>query len=118
MRKLSKVSPEIREQPEFDDLFSASFDRMLVRPSKTLDVEHVIDTLEALDSDHIEVKYPSDAKRCAVRIKGSGVKLVITKNEIRAISDESLSPNELTEAFVETGKELKQLAGTPVLLLT
>lgn len=115
--ELSKVSAAIRTKSVFDELFAEAFDRMVISPSKGIDVEHVIDTLEALDTDHIEVKYPPDAKRCTVRLKGSNVKLIITSDEIRVLSDELASPNELVEAFLEAGKELKELAGAPVLLL-
>jgi hypothetical protein len=115
--ELSKISPTMRTKPIFDDLFSEAFDRMVITPSKGIDVEYVIDTLEALDTDRIELKYPSDAKRCTVRLKGSNLKLIVTADEIWVLSDNLASPNELVQSFLATGNELKELAGIPVLLL-
>jgi len=77
----------------------------------------VIDTLEALDTNHIELKYPADATRCTVRFIDSKLKLIVTRDEIRVIPNDLASPNELAEAFLEAGKELKELAGSPVLFL-
>ena len=90
---------------------------MVISPSKSIDVAHVIDTLEALDTNHIELKYPADATRCTVRFIDSKLKLIVTRDEIRVIPNDLASPNELAEAFLEAGKELKELAGSPVLFL-
>jgi uncharacterized caspase-like protein len=115
--ELSKVSPTLRVKPAFDELFTDAFDRMVISPSKSIDVMHVIDTLEALDTDRIDVKYPADAKRCTVRFIDSNLKLIVTRDEILVLPNDLASPNELAEAFLEAGTELKELAGAPVLLL-
>ena len=114
---LSKISPSIRVKPAFDELFADAFDRMVISPSKSIDVAHVIDMLEALDTNRIEVTYPADAKRCTVRFIDSKLKLIVTRDEIRVVPNDLASPNELAEVFLEAGKELKELAGSPVLLL-
>lgn len=90
---------------------------MVISPSKNIDVAHVIDTLETLDTNRIEVKYPADVKGCTVRFMDSKLKLIIMYDEIRVMTNNLASPNELAEAFLNSGKELKELAGSPVLLL-
>jgi len=116
--ELSSVSPAAYANPAFEELFSASFDQMILHPPKPIDVSHVIDALEALDSDHITVDYPSNAKRCTIQIAGSSTKLIITKDSVKVLSNQQLSPNELIDALSETRDKLKQLAGATVLVLT
>jgi uncharacterized caspase-like protein len=116
--ELSSVSPAAYANPAFEELFSASFDQMILHPSKPIDVSHVIDALEALDSEHITIDYPTNAKRCTIRIAGSSTKLIVTKDSVKVFSDQQLSPNELIDALRETRHQLKQLAGATVLVLT
>ena len=116
--ELSGVSPSILSNLAFEELFANSFDQMRLRPSKGIDVTYVIDTLEALDSEHIKIDYPASANVCTIQILGSSTKLLVTKDAVTVSSDEKLSPNELIDLFRDTREDLKKLAGTTVLVLT
>jgi uncharacterized caspase-like protein len=115
--ELSSVSPSMLSEPAFEELFSNSFDQMRLHPVKGIDVTFVIDSLEALDSEHIKIDYPASAKVCTIQIVGSSTKLLVTNDTVTVSSDQKLSPNELIDSFRETRQELKKLAGTTVLVL-
>jgi len=116
--ELSNVSAAALSRPEFEDLFSSSFDQMLLHPAKRIDVTYLIDAIEALDSEQISVDYPTNASRCTVRLVGSSTELTVTKDAVKVSSGEQLSPHEFIELFHAVREELKQLAGANLLLLT
>lgn len=110
-RQLINISPAIVENDAFNEVFEDYFDELTFDFNKPVNVEELIDRIEDLESDKIEVDYPSDCSYCDIEINGSPFKIKVTRRSLTVQTPKATSPKLLVETFFEAQK---QLAATPV----
>jgi hypothetical protein len=111
-RQLINISPAIVENEAFNEVFADYFDEMTFDFNKAVNIEELIDRIEDLDSDKIELEYPSDCSYCDIEIEGSPLKIRITPGNLTVQTQRPASPKLLVETFFEAQK---QLSATPVI---
>ncbi len=114
---LSNVSPEVLLDDDLNSLFGKTFDEMRVTLPKSIDVEQVIDRIEALKSADITVAYEADCEQCEISVSG-GVRLQVSATSITVLSSKKTSPRGLVESLKDVQIKIAQIAGpVPFLLL-
>lgn len=111
-RQLINISPAIVENDAFNEVFADYFDELTFDFNKAVNIEELIDRIEDLDSDKIEIEYPSDCSHCDIEIEGSPLKIRITPGNLTVQTQRPVSPKLLVETFFEAQK---QLSATPVI---
>lgn len=113
---LSGVSAEALGGNSLNDLFAHSFDEMRLSLPKEINVERVIDAIEALKSKEIRVEYDPDCEECLITVNGQKAEMRVTTTSVTVYVSGKMSPFELVEALSDTSNRAAQLAGPSVLL--
>ncbi len=93
---------------EFNEVFEDHFKYLEFEKRKSLNVEDIIDRIEALaEPSPIKVEYdPSDTSWCKISIEGLAYSVHVTESSIRIATDSRTSPQALIEAYRSTVKAL------------
>jgi hypothetical protein len=85
---------------EFDQLFADTFSGIVFGLTKGIQVESVIDAVEALDDDAaLKVDYPSTCQHCMLTVQNVETKVVCDGATLEMRFPKKGSPRELIEAF-------------------
>jgi len=85
---------------DFDALFSDTFDTLDFEFEDTINVENLIDRIEAMKSQDIKVEYDdTDLSRCQIHIAGFDGEVNIFSSKIQIASPKKTSPSALLEYF-------------------
>ncbi|HEX2101889.1 MAG TPA: hypothetical protein VHF69_14550 [Candidatus Synoicihabitans sp.] len=94
------TNPEVVGWPEFDELFARQFAEIGFLLKKGVQVEAVIDAVEALDDEtSLRVDYPSDCSSCTLQVQGVEATVVCDGASLAMQFPRPGSPRELLEAF-------------------
>lgn len=105
IRKLENFSnSEIILSPAFNDIFSNHFDKLEFQFSTRINVEKLIDKIEALpDGSPITVNYtPSDYSSCSLTVDGLDQDIYVTTDSMGISFSYQTSPISLIDIFKET----------------
>jgi hypothetical protein len=92
--------PALVAEPEFDGLFSGTFSELSFLLRQGVQVEAVIDAVEALDDeDGLQVNYPADCRSCTLAVPGVEAVVVCDGASLTMVFPRAGSPRELLEAF-------------------
>jgi uncharacterized caspase-like protein len=109
-------NPTLLLDERFNDLFAAEFHELAFTAPTNIDVEALIDRIEALENETITVEYKqSDTSKCRVRMAGFKYEIAIDRHGLTMVSATKQSPLQLASAFQELQK---QLQGAAILKLT
>lgn len=94
--------------PEFNEAFENHFRTLQFESSKLINVEEIIDRIEALpEPSTITVNYePDDTSSCEVVVVGLKYSIDVTESTIRIGTNSRTSPQALIEAYRTTSKVL------------
>ena len=88
-------------RPEFNQLFTASFTRMVFSLARGVKVEAVIDAVEAQGSaTGLAVRYPSDCRHCVLLVADVPAEVICDGATLEMSFPRPGAPAELVEAFV------------------
>lgn len=88
-------------RPEFNQLFAASFTRIVFSLARGVKVEAVIDAVEARGSaTGLTVSYPSDCRHCVLLVAGVTAEVICDGATLAMNFPRPGAPAELIEAFV------------------
>ena len=106
------TDPALLEGEAFARVFGKAFDRMIVQCSQAINIEEIIDRIEALDDpEQVMVDYPSDASSCVVMFGNAHSKLHFKASRLTLMAEKKLPMRELlgTTRQVELLFESRQL---------
>jgi hypothetical protein len=110
IEEISNIEAKIIENEEFNEIFQARFDELVVSAARKINVTKVIDTVEALPSG-IYVDFPKDCSSCEITFDNSRLSLVVHPNRVIVRAVMKSTPLELAKGLVEVKK---LIAPTPV----
>lgn len=116
--KLSGVSPDALEDDDLNEMFDSSFDEMVLTPKKKINVDSVIDAIEALRSKEVLVEYDPDCKACVIRLRETDIEFEVRPTSVIVRVSDKTNPVGLIEAFASTRRRLVELAGPTMRLLS
>jgi len=111
-RTLINISPTIVGDKAFNEVFDNYFDELTFDFNKSIDIEHLIDHIEDLESDKIDVSYPADCSECEIEIKDSPFTIKVTPGSLTIQTPGMKSTKLLLETFFDVQK---QLSATPMI---
>jgi hypothetical protein len=86
---------------QFDNVFMGTFDRLEFGTSESLDLELVVDEIEALDSEEITVKHNKEMTQCLIELRDHNFSIEITKETFCLIQVGRKSPKSLIQSFFD-----------------
>ncbi len=101
-RTLRNVSPEMWGDEDFDGIFAGTFDTLDIEFENAIDVEDLIDRIEAMRSKKIKVHYKdNDLSKCRISIDGFNGKIMVKESSMQIVSPNKMSPLALLACFKE-----------------
>lgn len=99
---------EIVSNPIFNSIFSRHFDRLNFELKSDIDIEELIDKIEAMDSNSsISVDYnPNDLSNCKIIIDSLDYEILVYIDSISIKTNYNTNPERLINAFKETHKAI------------
>jgi hypothetical protein len=93
----------------FEAVFANVFDTVELSLHDAMDLDQLIDTIEALNSDEIDVSYGEDKNitSCLVTIKGHDVSIEVTRNTFAVVHPRAASPRRLLQSLFDIQLVLK-----------
>lgn len=85
----------------FERVFPNMFDTVEYFPETTLDIDELIDRIEALEDDRIELNYDMEATGCTLEIEGIDGLVEFTSNTISLSHASDISPKDLLQSFLD-----------------
>jgi uncharacterized caspase-like protein len=88
---------DILNDPDFNEIFSDTFDELELRLNKRLNVANIIDKIEEIDNEElISVEYEqTDTTNCRISIKGFAGQIVLTETTFSIQMNRKNSPQNL-----------------------
>lgn len=105
----------------FHKSFGNRFSILEVSTTAALDLESIVDHVEAIELDSVSVNYDKDVTWCEIRIADTDASVRICENSIRVASRNEISPQELLESFLDIQRQFLatlNCAGNPFLVDT
>ncbi len=104
---------DIRDQtqvlsPAFERVFPNMFDTVEYFPQTVLNIDDLIDRIEALEDDRIVLNYDIDATECTLEIDGVDGLVEVTAGSISLTQSSDVSPQDLLQSFLD----LQEMMGT------
>ena len=65
-----------------------------------VDLDAIIDSLEALEDERIAIEYDHNATRCLLRIEGIAGEIQVTRNTLRIVHPMPEAPRNLLRSFL------------------
>lgn len=95
--------PERILSSQFEAVFAKTFDTVELSLHDHLNLDQLIDTIEAIGSDEIEVQYDEDEgiTSCVVAIKGYNVSIHVTANSFSIVHPKLESPRLLLQSLFD-----------------
>lgn len=91
---------DLAQTEEFADIFAGVFTEISFGLKKGVQVEAVIDAIEALaDGGTLSVHYPADCRECLIRVAGVEAQVRCTGGALDMVFTRAGSPRELLEEF-------------------
>jgi hypothetical protein len=99
---------EIVCNPKFNSIFSRHFDRLNFELKSSINIEELIDKIEAMDSSSsISVDYNSnDLSNCKIIIEGLDYEILVDIDSISIKTNYDTNPERLINAFKETHRAI------------
>lgn len=106
-RDISRVvRPEVLLEDGCNRLFPNVFDTIEFIPSAAIDLEKLVDHIEALTDDRVSVDYDRQLTHCKVLISNSPLHIYVTPDAFRVIHPAPTMPRELVTCIEEIRQEL------------
>jgi hypothetical protein len=87
---------------DFDGIFAGTFDTLDIEFENAIDVEDLIDRIEAMRSKKIKVHYKdNDLSKCRISIDGFNGKIMVKESSLQIVSPNKMSPLALLACFKE-----------------
>lgn len=114
--EMTKINPKIVDDPGFNEVFDGCFRGLVFQFTTPVDVEKLIERLEAAEADTLSIDYPSDASWCEINLSGVNAAIRITADELRISHLHSKSPKDLVESFLDLQKKLSTTPAVKLLI--
>jgi hypothetical protein len=103
LRTLHQLNdPQLVHRPEFGALFADGFTEVAFVLRKGVQVEAVVDAVEASPDEHgLKVDYPSDCRECTISVVGVAATVRCDGASLAMVFPRAGAPRELLEAFAE-----------------
>jgi hypothetical protein len=96
-----KSGSHFLRRSECDRIFAGAFTDLVFTFARAVDIEAVIDAVEALDEDDdLQVDYPSDCRDCELTVADVDAKVRITANALEMVFPLGGAPSELLDGFL------------------
>lgn len=93
-------SAELARTEEFAGIFRGRFSEIAFELKRGLQVEAVIDAIEALDeANGLRVDYPSDCRDCEIRVDGVDARVRCSGAVLEIVFPRAAAPHELMDSF-------------------
>lgn len=100
---------EIVSNPSFNEIFSNDFDKLSFELNTNINIEELIDRIEALEESPITVEYnPADLSKCRILIDDLRYEILVDCESINIKTNYETSPERLITAFRETHRAILQ----------
>ncbi len=118
-----RLITEIREPARvfagpFDEIFGKRFSVLEILTAGSLDLEAIVDHIEASEHETVKVDFDKDLTWCEIQIADLAMSVLVRNDSIRVISRKAVTPHELLESFLQIQQEFMatmSLAGNPFL---
>jgi hypothetical protein len=108
-------SAELARTEEFAAIFAGRFSEIAFELKRGVQVEAVIDMIEALDEGSgLQVQYPSDCRECEIAVEGVDARLRCTGVALEVVFLRAGAPHELMDGFAAVREAFRvsgELAG-------
>jgi hypothetical protein len=112
-RTISEIrDPSILQSDEFQELFGNWFDQVELSLEGEVDVEDIIDRVEADDASGLECEYPEDCSRCTIEPEEGDWHIVVQPRSLTVCFDRRSRPRDL---LLRYRGAVKTLLTSPVL---
>ncbi|MCE9606083.1 MAG: caspase family protein [Planctomycetia bacterium] len=85
----------------FAAVFAELFDTVEFAPADAVDLEALIDRIEALDDPRVAIDYDREITWCKLAIRGIGGEIKVTKRTFEIVKDRPESPKKLLQSFFD-----------------
>ncbi|HTN77194.1 MAG TPA: caspase family protein [Pirellulaceae bacterium] len=104
------IDPEKVLSKAFEQVFAELFDTVALSLRDKVDLDQLIDDIEAIDSDEIAVDYDEDEAitACVVRIKGHSLSIKITPRSFSVVHPKAAAPKRLLQSLFEVQRTMTQ----------
>jgi hypothetical protein len=98
---------------ECDRIFAGMFTDLVFSFSRAVDIEAVIDAVEALDEDHdLHVDYPSDCRDCTLTVPDVDATVRVTANGLEMAFPRGGAPAEQLDGFMAVRQRFRMAEST------
>lgn len=99
-RDVSEIAnPNHLVSDEFISVFGSAFDTVELVPPSTINLEALIDHVEALEDSRVSLQYDRQVTHCEMAIEGMNAKIHVTPDAFRIVHAEPSSPRILADSF-------------------
>jgi hypothetical protein len=113
LRTLDEITDlRLLESDAFQSVFGPWFDQVELQLAERLDIEGIIDHVEADDASPLRRRYPPDCSSCTLWLDGEPWRVVFQGRTIAVKLDQQVTPRELLAGYLAC---LEALGRTPAL---
>lgn len=91
---------------EFEEAFSGVFDTLELENGQNIDIDAVVDQIEAIDDERLTVRYDRTSNWCIIEIEGNDSTIEVHPDAFRIVQAHASSPKQLVESFFAAQKQL------------
>lgn len=84
---------------EFEDAFGSTFETVVIEPGSPIEVEEVIDAIEAEKDPGVSVSYPAGCEYCEIELSGVQAEIRVTDSTIEITYRKARTPKALLTEF-------------------